>query len=432
VQGAVYIQDDIKVRKTLTITGGVRYEAQTHVPDLLNFAPRAGVTWAPFKSGKTTLRGSWGMFYDWLSTGTYAQTLQVDGFRQRELNIVNPSFPDPGDVGSTPPTNRYLLADERNMAYSQRLSAGIAQTLSRRLTTNVLYSYAYRYALLTGRNLNTPVNGVRPDPEFANVVLARSDGRGRQHTMNASVNLNMGPLAPSGGPAPGPGGAVMIGAGGPMMFIGGGPGPTGTGPRFVWNRGLTFNGFYTYGQNFDNTDGAFVIPASIILANEWGPAAFDRRHNMHAALTSTALRNFNARIGVSGSSAPPLNVRTGTDDNGDLVFNDRPEGVGRNSARTTGTWNTSANFGYSFTLGKKTVTSGGGVQITGGPGGLMVNPTGMQTTPRYRLNVNVNINNLFNQPMYSGFSGIVGAPFFLKPTRADGLRRITFNTNVSF
>ena len=97
VQGGVYIQDDIKIRKNLTVTGGVRYEAQTHVPDQLNFAPRAGFTWAPFKSGKTTLRGSWGMFYDWLSTGTYAQTLQVDGFRQRELNIVNPSFPDPGD-----------------------------------------------------------------------------------------------------------------------------------------------------------------------------------------------------------------------------------------------------------------------------------------------------------------------------------------------
>jgi hypothetical protein len=432
-QGGIYFQDDIKVRKTLTLTGGVRYEAQTHVPDLLNFAPRAGFTWAPFKSGKTTIRGSWGMFYDWLPTNTYAQTLQVDGFRQRELNIVNPTFPDPGDVGSTPPTNRYLLAEERDMAYSQRLSAGLAQTISRRLTTNVLYSYAYRYALLTGRNLNTPINGVRPDPEFANVVLARSDGSGRQHTMNASVNLNMGPLPPSGGPAaPGPGGAIMIGGGGPMMFIGGGPGPTGTGPRFVWNRGLTLSSFYTYGQQFDNTDGAFAIPATIILANEWGPAAFDRRHNVHVALTSTALRNFNGRIGVSGSSAPPLTIRTGTDDNGDLVFNDRPAGVGRNSARTMGQWNTSANFGYSFTLGKKTVTSGGGVQISGGPGGLSVNPTGMQTMPRYRLNVNVNVNNLFNQPSYSGFSNIIGAPFFLKPTRADGLRRITFNTNVSF
>ena len=134
VQGGVYIQDDFKIRKSLTVTGGVRYEAQTHVPDKLNFAPRAGVTWAPFKSGKTTLRGSWGMFYDWLPTGTISRRSRSTAFRQRELNIVNPTFPDPGDVGSTTPTNRYLLAEERDMAYSQRLSAGIAQGISRRFT----------------------------------------------------------------------------------------------------------------------------------------------------------------------------------------------------------------------------------------------------------------------------------------------------------
>ena len=435
VQGGVYIQDDIKIRKNLTVTGGVRYEAQTHVPDKLNFAPRAGFTWAPFKGGKTTLRGSWGMFYDWLPTGTYLQTLQVNGVRQREINLVNPTFPDPGDVGSTEPTNRYLLAENRDMAYSQRLSAGIAQAISRRISTNVLYSYSYRFALLTGRNINTPVNGSRPDPNFANVVVATSDASGRQHTLNASANVNLGPLPPSGGPAaPGPGGAmIMMRGDAPMMMMMGGPGgPAGTGPRFVWNRGLTLAGFYTYGQNFDNSDGAFVIPSTIFLADQWGPAAFDRRHNWHAAVTSTALRNLNARIGFSGSSAPPLTILTGHDDNGDLVFNDRPAGVGRNSARTVSVYNSSANFGYSFTLGKKTVTSGGGVQIMGGPAGLTVNPTGMQTTPRYRLNVSVNINNLLNRPVYSGFSGNLTSPFFLKPTQATGVRRITFNTNVSF
>ena len=130
---------------------------------------------------------------------------------------------------------------------------------------------------------------------------------------------------------------------------------------------------------------------TIFLRDQWGPTAFDRRHNWHAAVTSTALRNLSARIGFSGASAPPLTILTGYDDNGDLVFNDRPAGVGRNSARTVSVYNSSANLGYSFTLGKKTVTSGGGVQIMGGPAGLTVNPTGMQTTPRYRLNVSVNI-----------------------------------------
>jgi hypothetical protein len=39
---------------------------------------------------------------------------------------------------------------------------------------------------------------------------------------------------------------------------------------------------------------------------------------------------------------------------------------------------------------------------------------------------------VFNQPAYSGFSGALNSPFFLQPTRADGVRRISFNASVSF
>ena len=320
------------------------------------------------------------------------------------------------------------------MAYSQRLSAGIVQAVSRRINANLLYSYGYRYSLLVGRNLNAPVNGVRPDPEFVNVVLASPDGRGRQHYVNASMNVNLAALGPQGGPPSGGGGPIMIGGGGgPMMVMMGGPGPAAsTGKRWDWRRGLSVAGFYNYGRQYDNTDGAFSIPASLNLADEWGPAAFDRRHNGNLSITSQALRNFSARLGVGGSSAPPLTIRTGFDDNGDLVFNDRPIGVGRNSARTRGQWNSSANFSYSFTLGKKQVTTGGGVQIMGSPAGLTVNPTASQTQPRYRLNLAVNIQNLFNQPVYSGFSSAMNSQFFLQPTRADGVRRVMFNANVSF
>ncbi len=434
-QGGFYIQDDVKVRKGLTLTGGVRYEAQTHVPDALNLAPRVGFTWAPFKSGRTTLRGSWGIFYDWLPTSTYAQTLQVDGFRQHELNLIDPPFPEPGFGGATPPTNRYLLAEEFQMAHAQRLSAGIAQTLSRRINANVLYSYGYRDALLAGRNLNAPVEGVRPDPSFANVILAASQGRGSQHAVSVSLNVNLAPLPPTGGAAPGAGGPIMMhSAGGPMMIMlgpGGGSAAM-SGPWFSWRRGLTMAGFYNWGRNYDNTDGAFVIPASISLEDEWGPSRFDRRHNGHLMITSTAVRNLTARFAFNGSAPPPLTILTGFDDNGDLVFNDRPAGVGRNSARTVATLSSSANFTYAFTLGKKQVTSGGGVQISGGPAGLTVNPTGAQTMPRYRLNLAVNIQNLFNRPIYQGFSGVMTSPFFLQPTSASGVRRITFNVNVSF
>jgi hypothetical protein len=89
------LQDDIRVNRTLTLSPGVRYEAQTHVDDVANFGPRFGVTWAPFRSGATTLRASAGVFNDWMASGTYEQILRVDGFRQQEINLVSPSYPLP-------------------------------------------------------------------------------------------------------------------------------------------------------------------------------------------------------------------------------------------------------------------------------------------------------------------------------------------------
>ena len=339
------------------------------MPDKLNFAPRAGFTWAPFKSGKTTLRGSWGMFYDWLSTGTYAQTLQIDGFRQREVNIINPSYPDPGSDGVTRATNRYLLAEDRAMAYSQRLSAGIAQTLSRRINANVLYSYGYRYSLLTGpqsqRARQRRQTRSRTSPTSSWHRRRPGDAALRQCVDEHQPRARW---RPQGGPPGGGGGPVMIGGGGgPMMIMMGPGGPAASGgPRWSWRRGLSIAGFYNLGRQLRQHRRRVRRSRELLISPTSGaPPAFDRRHNGNVAITSSALRNFTARLGFNGSSAPPLTIRTGLDDNGDLVFNDRPTGVGRNSARTRGHMESNASFTYAFTLGKKQVTSGGGVQIMG-------------------------------------------------------------------
>src|SRR5207245_10218099 len=129
VQAGFYLQDDIRPRKNLTLSPGVRYEVQTHVHDYHNLGPRFGATWAPFAGVQTTLRGSVGVFYDWLPNGTYEQALRVDGFRQQELNILDPSFPNPGDVGVVPPINRYLLDSGYRTPQTTRVSAGIDQGL---------------------------------------------------------------------------------------------------------------------------------------------------------------------------------------------------------------------------------------------------------------------------------------------------------------
>src|SRR4029453_1479463 len=93
-QLGLYVQDDMRWRKDLTISGGVRQEIQTHIGGL-QLAPRGGISWSPFKSGKTTVRAGGGVFFDWLDAQTYEQGVQLDGTHQRVETIMQPGYPDP-------------------------------------------------------------------------------------------------------------------------------------------------------------------------------------------------------------------------------------------------------------------------------------------------------------------------------------------------
>ena len=179
IQTALYIQDDIRVRRGFSLTPGVRFEAQTHMNDR-NVGPRIGTTWAPFKNGKTTVRASWGIFYDWLQTNTYEQTLRVDGFRQQEMDIPNPSYPNPpADISSVTPVNRYVLDPALEHPRNSRVSSGVDYAFTPRLRANITYRYIRGAGILRGENLNAPVDGIRPLPQFGNVVQVVADAARR-------------------------------------------------------------------------------------------------------------------------------------------------------------------------------------------------------------------------------------------------------------
>jgi hypothetical protein len=204
-----------------------------------------------------------------------------------------------------------------------------------------------------------------------------------------------------------------------------------SGPWFQWRRALRVTANYGYGYQFNNTDGAFAVPATT-LEQEWGPAAFDIRHRVGFSLGTTMLRGLNASLNMNRSTARPLNVRTGTDDNRDLIFNDRPAGYGRNAERVPNQWSSGANFGYTFSFGSRMVNTGTGVSISSVAGAYSVNTTGGQPQARYRLNLSVSIQNLFNRPVWSGYNGIITSPYFMQPTSATGVRRTTVNMGLTF
>jgi hypothetical protein len=266
-----------------------------------------------------------------------------------------------------------------------------------------VYSYTRTVNQLVGRNLNAPVHGVRPDSRFANVIEAVPDGRAKNHSLQTNASLNLAGLGSN-----------------PL-----------TGPFFQWRRALAVGLSYGYGYQFNNTDGAFAVPARA-LEEEWGPAAFDIRHRTSFNIRTTMIRGLNASLNMSRQSARPLNVRTGTDDNRDLIFNDRPVGYGRNSERVPGQWNSSANFGYTFSFGSRMVITGSCVSITSVAGAYSVNTSGGQPQARYRLNVGVSIDNLFNRPIWGGYNGIITSPFYKQPSSASGVRRTRFNVGLTF
>ena len=395
-QTGVYVQDDIRVRKSLTLSPGVRYEIQTHLKDRGNVGPRMGLTWAPFKSGRTTIRGSFGLFYTWLNASTYEQTLRVDGLRQRDLFIIDPAYPDPGAGGTVNTTNRYLLGPDVQMGRTTRFSAGIDQTLSVKVRLNASFQSVRGADQLRGRNLNAPINGIRPDPGYANIIQTVSDGATRSDQLSATMNVNLA------------GGVRNAGA-----------------PR--WNvRRTTLRLVYWIARANNNVDGPFVVPPSGSLGTEWAPAPGDRRHRYQVALNTQALKNLNASFTLGGNTGTPYNITTGFDNNSDSIFNDRPAGVGRNAARTSAQATVSGTLSYSLALGGAEASRAAAQERQGG------GDRGGQAGGRYRLVFQASVNNLINRPNFSGFSGIQTSPFFLTPTSVQNPRRIDLGVSLRF
>jgi len=95
VDVSVFVQDDWRVKPNLTLSGGVRYEAQNQISDRTNFTPRIGLAWAPGAHGgqpKTVVRAGSGIFYDRFTADLAANAAQLNGVNQTQYIVRNPAF----------------------------------------------------------------------------------------------------------------------------------------------------------------------------------------------------------------------------------------------------------------------------------------------------------------------------------------------------
>jgi hypothetical protein len=266
-----------------------------------------------------------------------------------------------------------------------------------RLTTN--YQYQRGVHLLHGRNLNAPVPGLgRPDPTAGNITNIESSAYQSSHRL-------------------------MVGIG-PGRFVGGGS-------------GLFWNVNYLLMKNTNEADSPFSLPSdNFNLRGDRGPAANDFRHLISGFVSKRLPRGLAISTIFQATSALPYNITTGFDNNGDTVINDRPAGIGRNSARGASRWEIGSRLSWGTNFGPEEQPAAGGPQIrmirVGGGDGAAPPSLPGATNKKYRLEFYAQAFNLLNHANLGAFSGVQTSPFFGQATSAQSPRRMEIGMRFNF
>lgn len=186
-----YGQDEWKVRPSLTLNAGVRYDLQflkTIATDYGNVSPRFGFAWTPSASRKTVVRGSFGLFYDRIPLRALSNALESSN---NTTNITPATFftvsvsPTqmgapvfPGTLSVLPSgvlPNFTTMNPHMQNAYSEQTALEIEQQLTPTSTFSINYQHVRGLHLLISVNQNTPTcaasgsnNGCRPNPAYGN------------------------------------------------------------------------------------------------------------------------------------------------------------------------------------------------------------------------------------------------------------------------
>jgi hypothetical protein len=395
-QLGVYVQDDFRASKSLTVSGGVRQEWQSTIGGT-HVGPRAGAVWSPFRSGRTTVRGGGGAFFDWFEAAEYTQAIQLDGRHQQTETIVDPGYPDPFTGGRAVllPNGRVRLASGLQQPVLKEGSIGIEQQLPG-IRVNAMVIRRRGSFALRGVNVNGPrEDGTRPDPGAGTITEIQSTGSSSFDALSVNVNFSR------------PERRIFIAAN------------------------------YMLSRSLNDADSAFSLAADASnLGAERGPGLNDARHRAMGFANVPIFKRLTLGASFRIQSALPYDVTTGRDDNGDTVSNDRPAGVTRNSGRGSALVDVSTRLAWKVGFGGPARSGPGGPQVRIVRAGADTNVLGDMMTgdasKRYGIELYAQAFNVFNHTNALNFSGVVASPFFGHATSAAPPRRVEVGARLSF
>jgi hypothetical protein len=412
-ESSAYILDDWHARPSVTLSLGLRYEHQTNIHDWKDFAPRATLSWSPGTANnampKTVFRAGWGAFYAYHDTALKRQALRFNGTTEQQYIVLNPDFypfvPATSSLPAGPSLTTYRL-DPHLRAMPWMLAAlSVERQLPGNTTLSVIYRNQRTTRLLQTVNVNAPLpGGIRPYGDAAgNIFQFESGGIQKVNWLTFQINNKLNQK-------------ISVSA------------------QYSYMEAHNHSG-YTDNGRWDNS-----MPSNPYNLNaDWGQAGWLTKSNFNFFGTLTAPGGIQFSPLFVGYSSGTYNLTIGSDLNGDTVANDRPAfatDLSRPSVVRT-------KFGAFDTnpLPGQTIVPRN--YLTGAPMwnlSLRVSKTlALRAgTDRYRLNFNVDANNLFNHVNQGGFVGNLASPLFGQSTGlnlfrdSSNNRRVQLGTQLTF
>jgi hypothetical protein len=420
----IFAGDDWRIRPNVTLSLGLRYEAQTNMHDWRDWAPRIALAWAPAAKGAkpaTVLRVGFGMFYDRFALANTLTAQRFNGVVQQQFVVTNPDFfgtaPVTGLTGATQsPDVIQEVSSTLRAPYIIQSAVTLERQLPGRTTLAVTYTNSHGLHELRSADINAPLPGTgafplaTPNPVF----LMESAGVYNQNQLITNVNAKV-------------------------------------------NAGFSLFGFYVLNKAMSNTDGIGTFPANpYSMAGEYGPASTDIRHRVTMG-GSIAMR-WNIRLSPFFviQSGAPFDITSGSDPYGTTLFTARP-GIPTDMSKpgliqtpyglldpnpTPGETILSRNFGrgpgqiaMNLRVGKTFGFGGerGGKKSADAPALPSGNPTGaatgrglggligaLPTTRRYNLMVSMSVRNLLNHTNAGPINGDITSPLFGRANQMAG------------
>ena len=419
--GALFLQDDWRIRPNVTLSTGLRYEMQNNLGDRTDFAPRIGIAWGldgngKNKSPKTVLRAGYGIFYDRFTSDLVLHQELQNGLIQQHFQVQNPDFFDPNQTIPVPQSSTpevvYHVNDSLRSPYIMQTGVSVERQLAKYANLSVTYLESRGvHQFYTNAKPAPPTTALPPGTTPQIIYQYQSGGTFKQNQLIVNSRVQMG-------------------------------------------ANLTLWGYYTLNYANSNTSGANYVPSIPCYAvpagtpcginEDFGRASFDVRHRAFVGGTVSLRWGFRVSPFVIAQSGYPFNITTGQDLYGINEFNTRPTagacgspdvkstvygcfnevaqpgqiGIPINQETAPGRFVLNLRLSKTFGFGEKKEPAARGGGTSAGTFGRGPGPHGDRgmwggaSNNRYNLTFTVNARNVFNNVNVSNPIGDLSSPLF--------------------